>query len=268
MNKVRVFEWLGMAGVIFIYCLLLPTKGYSQSEQVQQVANNLKKHFPEIQTSDIKTSEIEGLYQVTRGPSIVYVTENGRYIFSGDIIDLNNQYNNITEVARQKARASAIESIQKVDAIRFAPKNPKYTVTVFTDIDCGYCRKFHKQIKEYNDKGIAVQYLAFPRTGPDTDSYKKAISVWCADNKNQALTQAKMGENVKTALCDQHHVKEQFQMGILMGVQGTPTIILENGYVIPGYLTPDRLVKVLKQDAGNPNRTAKGGRGNRSLGAN
>tara|TARA_R110002110_G_scaffold400317_2_gene616669 strand:+ start:23856 stop:24620 length:765 start_codon:yes stop_codon:yes gene_type:complete len=253
MKKFKVYDWFGVAGIVFIYCLFMPVKGYSEpTDKIQQVATQLKKHFPDVRAQDIQASKINGIFQVTRGPSVVYVTEDGRYIFSGDIIDVNDKFNNITEKARRSARVSAIKDVKAQNAILFAPKKVKHTITVFTDIDCGYCRKFHGQIKELNDKGIAVQYLAFPRSGPDTPSYKKAINVWCSKNKNQALTTAKNGEQVKAEICDDHHVNEQFQLGILMGVNGTPTIILENGTVIPGYLTPKKLARVIRQEMSKP----------------
>ena len=255
MKSYRLFEWLSVAGIIFIYCLLMPSTSYSQAEKIPQIAGTLKKYFPEISAQDISESQVPGIFQVTRGPSIVYVTQNGRYIFSGDIIDLDNQFENITEQARKKARVTAIDTIRQKDAIIFPAKNPKHTVTVFTDLDCGYCRKFHQQIKAYNDKGITVQYLAFPRTGPDTESYKKAVSVWCSENKNQALTLAKQGKPLNSKLCDTHHVYQQFQMGILMGVQGTPTIILEDGFVVPGYLSPDGLEKAILKEEGQSKHT-------------
>jgi len=249
MKTFKLHEWFGISGMIFIYCLLMPIKGYSEtSEQVQQVTAQLKKHFPEVGVQDVQPSKIKGIFQVIRGPSVVYVTEDARYIFSGDIIDINNKFENITEQSRRKARVSAIKDIAAQNAIIFAPKKVKSTVTVFTDVDCGYCRKLHGQIKEFNDRGIAVQYLAFPRSGPDTDSYKKAINIWCSDNKNQAMTTAKNGKPIKTQICDSHHVNEQFQLGVLMGVNGTPTMILENGIIIPGYLTPEKLEQVLKKE--------------------
>lgn len=249
MKTFKLHEWFGVAGIIFMYCLLMPAKGYSEtSEQIQQVTAQLKKYFPEVRTQDVQHSKIKGIFQVTRGPSIVYVTEDARYIFSGDIIDINNKFENITEQSRRHARVSAIKDIAAKNAIIFAPKEVKNTVTIFTDVDCGYCRKLHGQIKAFNDKGIAVQYLAFPRSGPDTDSYKKAINIWCSDNKNQAMTTAKSGKPVKKQICDTHHINEQFQLGVLMGVNGTPTMILENGTVIPGYLTPEKLEQVIQKE--------------------
>lgn len=248
MKILKLHEWFGISGIILMCCLLMPVTGYSETnEKIQQIATQLKQHFPEVRAQDIQPSKIKGIFQVTRGPSVVYVTEDARYIFSGDIIDVKNKFENITERSRRQARVSAIKDIAAQNAIIFAPKKIKSTITVFTDVDCGYCRKLHGQVKELNDKGIAVQYLAFPRSGPDTDSYKKAINIWCSDNKNQALTTAKNGKSIKTQICDTHHVDEQFQLGILMGINGTPTIILENGTVIPGYLTPDKLEKAILQ---------------------
>ena len=128
----------------------------------------------------------------------------------------------------------------------FSPKNPKYTITVFTDIDCGYCRRLHSQIAEYNRLGIRVRYLFYPRTGPDTDSWHKAESVWCAENRNDALTRAKNGEDIKSPKCPTDIVKRDWELGHKLAVEGTPAIFLASGEMLPGYAPPTTLLQYLK----------------------
>jgi thiol:disulfide interchange protein DsbC len=128
----------------------------------------------------------------------------------------------------------------------FSPKNPKYTITVFTDIDCGYCRKLHAQIAEYNRLGIRVRYLFYPRSGPDTDSWHKAEAVWCSANRNEALTRAKNGEDIKASKCPTAVVARDWELGHKLAVDGTPAIFLASGEMLPGYAPPTQLAHYLK----------------------
>ena len=144
---------------------------------------------------------VNGIYEITRDAEISYVSSDGRYAILGDMIDLDSD-DNISEARRRGVRARMLDSVPESEMLVFAPKEPaKYTITVFTDIDCGYCRRLHSQIAEYNRLGIRVRYLFFPRSGPDTDSWHKAESVWCASNRNDALTRAKNGEAINSPKC-------------------------------------------------------------------
>jgi len=130
----------------------------------------------------------------------------------------------------------------------FAPKDYKYTVTVFTDIDCGYCRKLHAEIDQYNAKGIRVRYLMFPRAGVGSPSYQKAVNVWCADDRNQALTRSKAGETLEEKQC-KNPVADEYALGQMVGVTGTPAIFLADGELVPGYVPADRMESILKEKA-------------------
>jgi thiol:disulfide interchange protein DsbC len=140
-----------------------------------------------------------------------------------------------------------IETIPESEMVVFSPKDPKYTITVFTDIDCGYCRKLHSQIAEYNRLGIRVRYLFFPRSGPDTESWHKAEAVWCSSNRNDAMTKAKNGENLPEKKCGAERiVARDYDLGQKIGVDGTPAIFLPSGELLPGYAPPTKLVQYLK----------------------
>jgi thiol:disulfide interchange protein DsbC len=158
------------------------------------------KVIPELSRNAISPSPIPGLYQIMMGGEISYVSADGRYLVQGDVYDLEEE-RNLTEVQRETARQSAIDKIGENRMIVFSPDKVEHSITVFTDIDCGYCRKLHRQIDGYNQLGIEVRYLFFPRSGPDTDSWFKAESVWCADDRNSALTQAKSGATIDSDDC-------------------------------------------------------------------
>jgi len=199
-----------------------------------------------IKLEDVRISPVNGIYEVTRDAEISYLSSDGRYAILGDMIDLDADAN-ISENRRRVIRARMIDAIPESEMLVFAPKEAaKYTITVFTDIDCGYCRRLHSQIAEYNRLGIRVRYMFFPRSGPDTDSWHKAESVWCSSNRNDALTRAKNGEELKASKCPTDIIKRDFELGVKLAVEGTPAIFLPSGEMLGGYLPPNQLVKYLK----------------------
>ena len=190
-------------------------------------------------------SPVTGIYEVTRGSEISYVSSDGRYAILGDLIDLDSDAN-LSENRRRGIRARILEAIPESEMLVFSPKDPKYTVTVFTDIDCGYCRRLHSQMAEYNRLGIRVRYLFFPRSGPDTESWHKAEAVWCSSNRNDALTKAKNGEAVNSSKCPTAIIQRDYDLGQKLMVEGTPAIFLPSGEMLPGYAPPGQLAKYIK----------------------
>jgi Protein-disulfide isomerase len=200
--------------------------------------------FPVDMVPDsIEPAPIPGLYEVIFGPQLFYVSADGHYLFRGHIFDLKLRQD-VTEPRQALARIKAIERVGEENMIVFAPKEVKHTVTIFTDIDCPYCRKLHQEIDGYTRLGIKVRYLLFPRTGVGSPSYDKAVSVWCADNRQDAITLAKAGKKVTEKKCD-NLVEQQMALGQLVGVTGTPAIVMANGRILPGYIPPRELVKFL-----------------------
>ena len=204
------------------------------------------KKISGIKLEDVRLSPVNGVYEVTDGANISYVTSDAKYAILGDLVEIDSN-NNVSEARRRAIRARMIEAIPDNEMLVFSPKEaPKYTITVFTDIDCGYCRRLHSQIAEYNRLGIRVRYMFFPRSGPDTDSWHKAESVWCASNRNDALTRAKNGETIKSPACPADIVKRDYELGEKLQVTGTPAIFLASGEMLPGYAPPGELLHYLK----------------------
>lgn len=197
--------------------------------------------------TDIKQTPIAGLLQVTAPPMVLYMSKDGRYFVKGDIVDLVNRVN-ISATARDAAKKTALAKLSKKDMIIYSPKNGKvkHVVTVFTDIDCPYCRKLHNEIPEYNKLGIEIRYLAFPRAGIGSPSYYKYVSAWCAKDRKKAFHRAIEGENIPQKTC-KNPVAMEFQLGQELGVNGTPAMILQDGQMFPGYAPPDKLSMVLDQ---------------------
>ena len=202
--------------------------------------------LPGAQASDVAVSPIPGLYEVAMGGLIAYVSSDGKYLLSGNVYDLDTQ-ENLTASRRNSARAKALAAASESNMIVFGPANAKMTVTVFTDIDCGYCRKFHSQIAEVNKAGVRVRYMFFPRTGPATESWTKAEQVWCAADRRDALTRAKKGDTVKGKNCGDAAIQSQYELGSDLGVEGTPAIFTQQGDYIGGYLAPAELVQAIQE---------------------
>jgi len=204
---------------------------------------SLKKVLPDMKTDQIRPYPIEGVSEVQVGPRLFYVTNDGKYLLQGSLIDLQTRQD-ISEDRRKTFRLDAVNAIGEQNMIIFPAKNPRHTITVFTDVDCTYCRKLHQQINRYNDLGITVRYLLYPRSGADTPSYYKAVTVWCSENRQDALTRAKAGEDLKQRTCA-NPVLSLIELGQDMGLQGTPAIILDDGEMVPGYVPPEKLAQAL-----------------------
>ncbi|MFT3755861.1 MAG: thioredoxin fold domain-containing protein [Pseudoxanthomonas sp.] len=210
----------------------------SADENVRQA---LKALNPDLQIDYIGAAPIAGFRQAVAGGSVVFVSDDGRYLVQGDVIDLKTRRNIGDSNAGLAAyRRGLLETVPHAQRIVFAPPNPKYTVSVFTDIECGYCRKLHSQITDYNKQGIAIEYLAFPRMGLGTKDHKDMVSVWCAADPKSALTAAKSGKPAPARDCD-NPVASEFALGQRLGVTGTPAVFAPDGTQIGGYLTPEQM---------------------------
>ena len=196
-----------------------------------------------LEASKIIDSPMPGLKEVTTNRGIFYT--DGQFFIAGRLFDINNGMKNLTENAMNELRINGVESF-KDSMIVYPAKNEKYKITVFTDTTCGYCRKLHGQMSEYNDLGITVQYLAFPRGGSNSRSFYDIQSVWCADDQQKAMTASKNGESVKPANCSAP-ISAHYELGQAAGVNGTPAIVLDDGTMIPGYKPPSDLIQLLAQ---------------------
>jgi thiol:disulfide interchange protein DsbC len=217
---------------------------YADNKAIEQA---LKQALPGVKPDSITPSPMPGLYEVVVGPKLFYVSEDGRYLFQGSMIDIKAR-EDLTEAKLADARISSLKKVGLDNMIAFKPKSSKHLVYVFTDIDCGYCRKLHSEIDQYLTEGIEIRYLFFPRAGEGSDSYKKAVSVWCADDRNTALTKAKRGDTIEERQCD-NPVDQHLTLGTQMGAAGTPMLVTEKGNILPGYVPAGQLAKILAQES-------------------
>lgn len=202
----------------------------------------------EVKVEDIKPSPIAGLYEIRSGAEVGYVSEDGRFYVDGDVFDMTSKAN-LTEQRRQEGRITLMAAVSDGDAIIFAPTGTvRHTLTVFTDIDCTYCRRLHQEIGELNRLGIRVRYLMYPRNGPDTEAWRKAEAVWCSADRRDALTRAKRGETIKPGKCETP-IAAHYALGRQLGIQGTPGIITDRGEYLAGYLPAASMAEYLEMSA-------------------
>lgn len=220
--------------------------GAATEKATKAIEESLKQALPGVKPDSIKPTQMPGLYEVVVGPKLFYVSEDGNYLIQGSMIDIRANAD-LTEPRLAEARIGALNKVGLDKMIVFKPKITKHNVFVFTDIDCGYCRKLHSEIDQYMKQGIEVRYLFFPRAGEGSESWQKAVSVWCAKDRNTALTKAKKDEKVETKQCD-NPVEEHYALGNALGVQGTPMIVTEKGSILPGYVGPAQLSSLLEHE--------------------
>lgn len=230
--------------------LVVSQAAMAEKDVTKVLEEKLSKLIPGEAPDSIMESPLKGIYQVSYGAQIFYLSADGNYLLQGDLVDVNTR-KNLTVEASRGGRASMMKKVKTDSTVTFAPKGEtKHTITVFTDIDCPYCVKLHDEVEDYNKAGIAVRYMLYPRAGIGSNSYKKAVSVWCSDDRKDALTKSKNREDVESRSCD-NPVKEHMALGEEIGVSGTPAIVLSDGSLIPGYRPAKDMARLLDASSTN-----------------
>lgn len=247
----RIFSTLTALACLSLAGLALAGEETVDKEVVERLSVALDSPAMGLKVETVHASEIPGIYavQFENGP-LVYATGDGQYFILGDMYQVvNGNYVNLGDQRRNGERKAQLDALDESDMIVFAPEGEaKAQITVFTDVTCFYCQKLHKDVPEFNKRGIKVRYLAFPRAGIGSPAYKQLVTAWCSDNPQQTLTRLKNKEAVPPVTCDDNPVARDYELGQAMGVRGTPALITDDGTLIPGYQTPDQLEKTLGLD--------------------
>jgi thiol:disulfide interchange protein DsbC len=231
-----------------IAAIVLPISAIAAEAEaeLETVRAKVSGMFDMIDPGDVVASPVEGWYTVQKGSIVAYVSGDGRYLLQGDLIDLDRGVN-LTELSRNDARRVLVASLKDEDSIMFSPAEVKHSVTIFTDIDCTYCRKLHNEINAYLDQGIAVRYVLYPRNGRRSRAWTTSENVWCSNDRNSALTAAKLDREFQTSSCDASMIARHYKLGQDVGLTGTPAIVTEDGTLIGGYVPADALSARLEQ---------------------
>jgi thiol:disulfide interchange protein DsbC len=232
--------------------IALPVIG-SSAEEVGggKLRSVIQAHDPGAQVTAPERSPVNGMFQTSIDGVSGYVSADGRYFIVGDMLDLQSR-RNVTEEGRKERRRALLQKVAPGEAIEFGAKKAQHTVYVFTDVDCPYCRKFHEEIDQLRSRGVAVRYLAFPRGGPDTSSWRAMTAVWCSTDRADALTRATQGEVVKVSpgrRCSDAVIAKHYALGQQLGIPGTPMIVMGDGTSLGGYMAPDKLLAALEERA-------------------
>ncbi|QLB40630.1 MULTISPECIES: bifunctional protein-disulfide isomerase/oxidoreductase DsbC [Mannheimia] len=205
---------------------------------------NLKKQLEQIGATEVKISDspLAGFKMATSNEGIIYISQDGRYVIQGKVFELKN--GKVVDITNQELLAEL--NTYTNEMIIYPAKNEKHVITVFMDITCHYCHLLHERIKEYNELGITIRYLAFPRGGMNSQTAKQMEAIWTAKDKITALNNAENG-NLPTQLKTPDIVKKHYQLGIKFGVTGTPSMVTSEGELIGGYVEPKELIKMLEQ---------------------
>ncbi len=225
----------------------------SKADKVENIKKQLKVMFGGEEADKVVESDYPGLYEVTLGTEVVYISEDTQFLIYGNLIDRKNKID-LTRRAKETAekaysvkRKAILDKQDQTATIDFKAKDEKYVLNVFTDIDCPYCAKLHNEVPALNKEGITVKYYLFPRAGLKSASYKKAVSSWCADDKQDALTKAKNRQSIPSKTCE-NPIAAQYKLGQEIGVTGTPALVTEKGTLIPGYMPANILISRLKSE--------------------
>ena len=230
--------WLGVMGLAAAPAL---------AAEFAAVEARLSDLVPADTAIVINESPLDGILEVRLGGDVVYISDDGKHLFQGRLIDLDTRVD-LTSRAQNAIRQARIAEIDQEQFITFGPDNPTHRLMVFTDPDCGYCRRLHEQMDAYIAEGIEINYMGFPRAGENSGTFDKLVSVWCATDQHAAMNAAKAGDDVPTRTCD-NPVSEHYQLGQEMGVTGTPALMGFDGTLIPGYVPAEDLKARLDQQA-------------------
>ena len=221
---------------------------FAEKDDMQDLTNKINLILPDgIKVQDISFSDERNLYVINVGDiQPIYMLPDGEHVILGDIFNISEgEAQSTTEKDKDIFRKNKLNT-SNLETIDFLAKKEKYSLTVFTDVDCGFCRKFHNEIDQYNNLGISIKYLAFPRAGIDSESYTKMVSAWCSDQADLSITLLKDNKSIPSNSCE-NSVAEQFELGRTLGITGTPALITQSGKLLPGYVPAQELLMLLQK---------------------
>ncbi|MFQ0973851.1 bifunctional protein-disulfide isomerase/oxidoreductase DsbC [Gilliamella sp. CG35] len=209
------------------------------------ITDTMSKLGYENKDLKITNTPVKGLKSVVTPDGTFYVTDDGKYLTQGPIYNVEgDEPKNIAN----STNLALMKTIEK-DAIIYKAKDEKYVISVFTDYTCHYCKLLHENIDQYLNNGISVHYFAYPRAGADSEVGKNMQSIWSVADRKAAFDKAYKGDPITPATSDVPYVTQQFNVGRQLGISGTPSIVLSDGQLIPGYIPADKLIEILKNTA-------------------
>ncbi len=244
--ELRSFVAIGLVAITILCSEAMSAAAPTAQNATDAVVAKLKSLRPDLPIESVSDAPIPGMIAIElTGGSVLYASNDGRYLIAGDLYEMGDTLVNIAEQARDEKRKELIAGVSTNDMAIFpAQGKRKAVITVFTDVDCTYCRKLHKEVPQMNKMGVEVRYLAYPRGGVGSPGYDKLVTAWCSTNRQDAITRMKRGEELPPKTCE-NPVAHEYELGHLAGLTGTPAIVLEDGRMLGGYLSADQLGEML-----------------------
>lgn len=248
MNKAHISVWIKRLGIAagfgFASAVVQAADAPDWEQKLRNAVNSSLGAVTQgqLQVMEVRETPMPDLYELIMSSGEILLSDrSGQFLITGELYMTQAQgLTNLTAQTRQLQVKGWIDDVSEDQMIIFSPENPQATITVFTDVDCTYCRRLHHDVEAINARGIAVRYMAYPRGGADSTAYPKMVSVWCAPDRERAMTQAKNGQNLPEREC-QNTVLDHHSLGNRIGITGTPAIVLPDGTLVPGYMEVDRL---------------------------
>jgi thiol:disulfide interchange protein DsbC len=246
---------ISLRTILGALCVLLLSHAVQADDNIEKLKQSLQKRMSEISITELKPAPIPGLYEMVFGTRVAYVSADGRYMIMGDLIDLDSR-SNLTAKRRGALVLKSIDDLGEANMIILGPANPKRTLTVFTDVDCPYCARLHQEVPKLTQAGVKVRYLLYPRAGKGSETYRRSVAVWCAADRAKAFGIATSGGKLEMKSCS-NPVDENIRLGKEVDVEGTPTIVLDDGRVLPGYAPAADLLVALGLADGKKTESAR-----------
>lgn len=236
----RFTSWLGIIAVFSA------TTIQAEESPVEQLRKTLQETMPKLEISDIRETPVAGVLELQSGGDIVYMTPDAKFMFQGAFIDLEQRVN-LTDQRKGQVHMALINALPDEKTVLFkSDGSPTREITVFTDTSCPYCSKLHEEVGKLTDAGISVRYLLYPRAGMGSPAFRELQSVWCADDQQQAMTDAKQGKTIEEKTCD-NPIEEHVVLAQQVGLRGTPLIYLDSGEIVNGYRPASEIIEMVKQ---------------------
>lgn len=244
--ELRSYVAIGVVAITILCGEVMSAAAPTAQNASDAVLAKLKALRPDLPIESASAAPIPGMIAIElTGGSVLYASNDGRYLIAGDLFEMGETLVNVSEQARDVKRKELIAGVSIDDMTIYpAQGKRKAIITVFTDVDCGYCRKLHQEVPQMNKMGVEVRYLAYPRAGVGSPGYDKLVTAWCSANRQDAITRMKRGEELPPKTCE-NPVAQQYELGHLAGLTGTPAIVLEDGRMLDGYLSANQLGEML-----------------------
>ncbi|MCG5509991.1 DsbC family protein [Ectothiorhodospira lacustris] len=231
--------------LVLVILLVVPAVAGADAQTLRQLQERVSLLVPNAEPSSIQETPVKGLYEVRYGAQLFYISADGQYVLDGELVELDTR-RSLTSEARSVGRRDMLTGMDESGMVIYAPKGrTEHVITVFTDVDCPYCRRLHEEVPALNEQGVKVRYVMFPRSGEGSPTFRKMVGIWCADDRAGAMDRVKDGKNIDEKNCETP-VREHVITGQMMGINGTPAILLESGDLIPGYRPAGDIMEMIR----------------------